>query len=161
MSNKEILQQYNEQLENNNNSLDNILEIINELPEAGEEANSYVLFDGEATNANITLYDDVSNYDYLEVFFRCNSGFYNSMKVYQPNGKYVVLTIIECNDSDKYFMNYKSKNVIISGNTITNQHSGEMNFKLSTKSIDSAVRNNNIFITRVIGIKNNDKQIQN
>lgn len=160
MSNEQTLQQYNEQLENNNNSLDNILEIINELP-TGSNQNTVVLFDGEATNADITLYDDVSNYDYLEVFFRCNSHFYNSMKVYQPNGKQAVLTIIECNDSDKYFMNYKSKNIIISGNTITNQHCGEMNFKLSTKSIDSAARSNSIFITRVIGIKNNDEQIQN
>lgn len=160
MSNEQTLQQYNEQLENNNNSLDNILEIINELP-TGSNQNTVVLFDGEATNADITLYDDVSNYDYLEVFFRCNSHFYNSMKVYQPNGKQAVLTIIECNDSDKYFMNYKSKNIIISGNTITNQHYGEMNFKLSTKSIDSAARSNSIFITRVIGIKNKDEQIQN
>lgn len=37
MSNEQTLQQYNEQLEDNNNSLNNILEIINELPEAGED----------------------------------------------------------------------------------------------------------------------------
>ena len=38
MSNEQTLQQYNEQLENNNNSLNNILEIINDLPEVGENA---------------------------------------------------------------------------------------------------------------------------
>lgn len=160
MNNKETLQEYNTRLDGYNETLRNVINAINELPTSSNQ-NTVVLFDGEATNADITLYDDVSNYDYLEVFFRCNSHFYNSMKVYQPNGKQAVLTIIECNDSDKYFMNYKSKNIIISGNTITNQHCGEMNFKLSTKSIDSAARSNSIFITRVIGIKNKDEQIQN
>ena len=154
MSNEETLQEYNTNLAENNDVLDTILTMVNEMPTDGEKFyKETVLFEGEATTEDITLNDDVSNYTYIEIFFRCNSGYYNSIKIHNPNNKKAVLIIIECNNADNYFMNYKTKNVIISGNTITNQYYGEINFRLSTKSISAADRNNFIYIARVIGYK--------
>ena len=87
MNNEQTLQQYNEQLENNNNSLNNILEIINDLPEAGENAgtpNNYsteehiigewidgrpiyrktMIIDSIGSNVNTTFeYDGIENVD--------------------------------------------------------------------------------------------------
>ena len=59
MSNEQTLQQYNEQLENNNNSLDNILEIINELPEAGEDVEEEVNSYGEEIEEQGDIVDEL------------------------------------------------------------------------------------------------------
>jgi hypothetical protein len=155
--NKETLQEYNTRLAENNTSLDDILTTVNNLPDASSSSGGgnvgTVLFGGDGTPDSVTLNDDVSNYEYIEIFFRCNAGFYNSIKIHQPNGKKAVLTVIECNDSDNYFMNYKSKNVLISENTIINQYSGEINYRFTTKSIYSVSRSNVIYIDRVVGYK--------
>jgi hypothetical protein len=123
----------------------------------GEVYGEFLLFEGE-TNGNITLSDSVSNYKYIEIYFKDNSGMYNSVKIDAPNGRKATLIIIECNDADNYFMNYKSKNVSISKNKITNQHYGEINVKMSTKTINEAARNNVIYITKVVGYRNDTVQ---
>ena len=139
-------------IEGVNMSLDTGVKII-EPDDDGDSYEEVILFDGEASTDTITLNDDVSNYTYIEIFFRDNAYMYNSIKIHLPNNKKAVLTVVECNDSDNYFMNFKSKNIAILGNTITNQYYGELNFRMSTKSIYSASRSNVIFITRVIGYK--------
>ena len=155
--NKETLQEYNTRLAENNESLDNILNTINELPErdtgGGIVNNGVVLFEGY-TEENITFSDTVNNYEFIEIYFRDNVGYYNYVKIHDPkNNNKAILTLIECNDSDNYFMNYKSKNITISEDKINNEHYGALSIKLSTKNINEAYRVNCVYITRVIGYK--------
>ena len=43
---------------------------------------------------NVKLTDNASNYKYLEIYYNDNDGVYNSMKIYDPNGKTVFLSIL-------------------------------------------------------------------
>lgn len=106
------------------------------------------------SDSTITLSDSVENYEYIEIFYRDNTDVFNSTKINEPNGKKVTLSVIECTDSDNFSMNVKSKNISISGKTITNNVSSEINFKFSTKDIYAANHRNIIYITRVIGYSN-------
>lgn len=106
------------------------------------------------SNSTITLNDSVENYEYIEIFYRDNTDVFNSTKINEPNGKKVILSVIECTDSDNYSMNVKSKNISISGKTITNNVSSEINFKFSTKNIYAVDHSNIIYITKVIGYSN-------
>lgn len=156
--NKETLQEYNTRLAENNTSLDDILTTINNLPDAssssgGKVNEGVVLFEGY-TLENITLSDTVNNYEFIEIYFRDNIGYYNYVKLYDPkNNNKASLSLIECTDMDNYYMNFKSKNIIISDNTITNEHGGAFSIRFSTKNINEAYKVNCLYITKVIGYK--------
>ena len=101
------------------------------------------------SNSNITLSDNASNYEYLEIFFRNNDNIYSSVKVYQPNGKKVNLISQYNNGSDTIW--FKIAICLISGNTITKDNAVEM--KLISNSSVGIFNGNNIYITRVVGYK--------
>lgn len=101
------------------------------------------------SNSNITLSDNASNYEYLEIFFRNNDNIYSSVKVYQPNGKKVNLISQYNNGSNTIW--FKIAICLISGNTITKDNAVEM--KLAASSSINASSGNSNYITRVIGYK--------
>ena len=101
------------------------------------------------SNSKITLSDSASNYEYLEIFFRNNDNIYNSVKVYQPNGKKVNLISQYNNGSNTIW--FKIAICLISGNTITKDNAVEM--KLAASNAITASSGNSNYITRVIGYK--------
>ena len=101
------------------------------------------------SNSNITLSDNASNYEYLEIFFRNNDNIYSSVKVYQPNGKKVNLISQYNNGSNTIW--FKIAICLISGNTITKDNAIEM--KLVASSSINASSGNSNYIIRVVGYK--------
>lgn len=101
------------------------------------------------SNSKITLSDSAANYEYLEIFFRNNDNIYNSVKVYQPNGKKVNLISQYNNGSNTIW--FKIAICLISGNTITKDNAVEM--KLAASNAINASSGNTNYITRVIGYK--------
>lgn len=103
-----------------------------------------VLFSGN-TNGTVTLKDSSANYEYIEILYRDYDNHYNSVKIYQPNGKMALLYGGYINDSN-YFGNMKIRKITISDTSIT--------FNRGTEWYGSSSNpNNGIYITRVLGYK--------
>ena len=102
------------------------------------------------TNGTVTLSSSAANFNYLEIFFRNNDGnnYVSSQKIYSPNGKITSLFHshpVSTTDSTTYF---KSKEVSISGTSITNKSYAEPYIYGTACSNTSS---NNIYIVRVDG----------
>ena len=113
--------------------------------------------DSQPMSGAITLSESAANYKMLEICFKTNDGFYDSAKVYNPNGKNVILwtagvTASEGNHGRVYA---KIKVVNISG-TIINTSDNASYYRTAQK--DTAVTGvgtvgDYIAITQVIGYK--------
>ena len=122
----------------------------NEYINLKEYLNPTVLYNNTSgSNSNITLSDSASNYEYIEIFFRSNDTPHNSVKIYQPNGKFVSLLTQYNNGSNIVW--FKIAIVTISGASITFNNSEEV--KLVSGSSPIINKTTNIYITRVIGYK--------
>lgn len=130
---------------------------VSDIPEGWQvtsESGEFLLYSGDS-NGTITLSDNASNYEYIEIFFRTNDNVYDSTKVYQPNNKLVSLAAWWANANVPRFYT-KVKIVTINGTSIqavsSNQY-GEVSYDTSSDPVYIS-NSNNIYITRVIGYKN-------
>lgn len=106
----------------------------------------YENYDG--SNGTITLNDSVSNYKFIEIFYKSNDSAYSSVRVDTPNGKRVSLQAFWSVDNVLYG---KIKQVLIDNNKINN-------LAFQQVVIDNGVSpatslSNFIYITKVIGYK--------
>ena len=101
------------------------------------------------SNSNITLSDNASNYEYIEIFFRNNDNAFSSIKVYQPNGKKVNLISHDNNARNTAWVKFTL--VVISDNIIRCGNAIEIG--LAAGSAITASSGNLNYITRVIGYK--------
>lgn len=109
----------------------------------------YVLYNNTSgSNGTITLSDSAANYSYLEIYFKTNDGWEDMTRVFSPNNKKVTLNGIYTNASRTWV---KPKGVQISGNKITNIASHEV--RIAPNETVGGGEANNIYITRVIGLK--------
>lgn len=120
--------------------------------DGGKILKAYSLYENlQGANGNITLSDSVSNYDYIEIFYRNNSNNYQSVKVYDienDNAAYVSLCMvggINTSTSNAWIV---SKNVKVSGTSITTYAC--MEWSVKTASFDATDK---IYITKVLGYK--------
>ena len=115
----------------------------------------YPLYDNaNGDNGTITLSDSVTNYEYIEIFYRNNNDDYASVKVYQPDGKSVTLQNgVMANNATNTRIWLTVTGVTISGNTITptDLRNGQVELKANTAV--ALTRVNHAYITRVIGYK--------
>ena len=100
----------------------------------------------EGSNGNITLNDSAAGKNYLEIFYRDNDNTYSSVRVYNPNGKYVDISTISRWGTTLYI---KQKRITISGNKIANGNTTEAQFTAAPKNTINTTANN-IYITRVV-----------
>ena len=108
----------------------------------------FVLYDNSTgTIDTVTLSDNVSNYKYVEIFYRNNDNQYSSVKVYNANNKKI--SLLTCFVSGDYFM-LKGSQVQIVDNKITKRGYCEGNAYNQTTLTNKA---NNTYITRVVGYK--------
>lgn len=123
-----------------------------------EELFPTILYDNESgSNGAITLSENVANFKYIEIFYKSNDNYYNSVKIYKPNEKIASLSCWYTFTSE-VGLYLKTKAVYISGTSISivvknsNKYAyGETSF--SSGGTISKNENNYIYITRVLGYK--------
>lgn len=106
-----------------------------------------VLCENTKQTANVSLIDNASNYQYLEIYYKDNDNVYNSVKVYEPNGKTVFLSIQYPYQNGVTYI--KSCQVSISGKQITPVNYSSMTIR--SGQAPTIANSNYIYITKVIG----------
>lgn len=154
MATKKIYELNNERITSNSivhkigtNGYKNLYLLLNEIDSKLNKLlnNKVVLFTG-STNGAITLEKSVEKFKYIEIFYADNDETCSSVKVHDPNNKYVDLSTLARWNSTFYI---KQKRILISDNKITNGNTTEVNFTITPKiGITNA---NNIYITKIIG----------
>lgn len=140
----------------NMNSLENRIEVAFDNTEtkintvrAGVE-----LYSSNGTKGTITLSDNVSNYDYLEIYWKENAtaSFFCSKvtPTFKPKWS---LCEQHYSSSDTYYV-FNSRYITITNTTITPNNIGYANVA-TNKWPNVSTTENNIFILKVIGYKNN------
>jgi len=133
-------------IEGTSKSLKELQEQVDKLT----PVNLYYNYDG--TTGNVTLNDDVNNYNYIEIFFRNNDNYYNSTRIYmdKPTDQRVYLGAHHAWGSGSVFT--KMKIIQISGNkmNVFNSYYSQLELRNNTVIL---TQSNNIYITRVDGYK--------
>ena len=109
-----------------------------------------VLYENSSgTAGTVTLSKTSYNYNYLEIFYKTNDGFYSSTKIENPNGKDVVLvSSMPINDSGNCY--FKSTQYSINGTKITPEKYSEVAFYAKGDlNVDDS--ENRISIVKVLG----------
>lgn len=111
------------------------------------------LYNSTGTDGTVTLSDKVSNYTYLEIFYKDNNGNGHScMKVYSPDSKKIDLSIIEASDSTPSRTYIRRTLYTISGTTIIPDINTSGYVQIDGKEITQTFTNNNhLRIIRVLG----------
>ena len=112
---------------------------------------NFILYDNpNGTIESITLDDDVSNYRYIDIFYRNNDRFYSNTRVYEPNDKRIVLS---ANYTDNEIVYLKNKIVEINGRSISNYNKCYSQIWTNNNGTVSYQNSNNIYIVKVVGYK--------
>ncbi len=106
-----------------------------------------VLCENTKETANVKLTDNASNYKFLEIYFRDNDNTMNMVKVYEPNGKNVLL--INQYPYQNGVTYIKSCIVQISGKQITPINYSSMTIRSGQSP--TIANSNYCYITKVIG----------
>ena len=117
------------------------------LEVGGMVLNGVVLCTNTQDTASVTLSDNASNYTMLEIFFRDNDNTINSVRVYEPNGKNVLL--INQYPYQNGVTYIKSCIVSISGTQITPINYSSMTIR--SGQAPTIANSNYCYITKVIG----------
>lgn len=127
---------------------DDILQIYDD--NGNEILNENVLYKNESgSNGEITLSESAAGKKYMDIFYRDNDDTYSSVRVYNPDGKYVDISTISRWGTTLYI---KQKRIKISGTSITNGNTTEAQFTAAPKNTINTTANN-IYITRVVSYR--------
>ena len=107
--------------------------------------------DSNGSDGIITLNNSTANYSYLEIFYTDeNDKINNSVKIHNPNGKYIVLSSIDVETNKNTYI--RRTEYLISGNTITPDTNNSGYVLIADNLISTtASGTNNLKITRVLG----------
>lgn len=108
--------------------------------------NKVVLFKGDTSDA-ISIEKSFKDFKSVEIFFKDNDGTFSSVKVFDPNGKYVDLTTLARWGKTFYI---KQKRILLSDKNITIGNTTEAQFTEAPKTTINTTANN-INITLIIG----------
>lgn len=112
-----------------------------------KEKQSNILYSNEeGSSGDITLSEAVSNYEYIEVYYKVGTSFFFA-KAYAEDGKNVVLNAYEWNEDRVHF---RTKTINISGTSLKVNRRGLI--ELYNNQINFVSTDNSIFITKVVGI---------
>lgn len=117
------------------------------LEVGGMVVNGVVLCENTQQTANVKLIDSASNYKFLEIYYCDNDNTYNSVKIENPNGKNVLLSIQYPYQSGVTYI--KSCLVSISGQQITPINYSSMTIR--SGQAPTIVNSNYCYIRKVIG----------
>ncbi|MCI6189131.1 MAG: hypothetical protein MR691_04220 [Clostridium sp.] len=156
MQNKELVDLENnkmlrsENIEYNSDSLKNTLDKLN-----NDILRATILYsDLSGNNGNITLSDNVSNYSYIEIFYRDNDNNYNSMKyMYKSNNQNICLSTTPVSIGEANYVRIKSAEYTVNEKNINFTSYADWNVKTNSGWIETNISNNIIYIIKVIGWK--------
>ena len=155
MATKKIYELNNERITSNSivhkigtNGYKNLYLLLNEIDSKLNKLlnNKVVLFTG-STNGAITLEKSFKKFKSVEIFFKDNDETFSSVKVVDPNGKYVDLTTLARWGKTFYI---KQKRILLSDKNITIGNTTEAQFTEAPKTTINTTANN-INITLIIG----------
>ena len=107
-----------------------------------------ILYDNSSgTTGTVTLSENATDYDYLEIYFRTNDNWTSSIKCMTSSGTQVNLIATFINETYLYL---KVNKITINGNSITRQMGTETKSG-NSGNIHSVI--NNIYITKVAGYR--------
>ena len=126
------------------NNYKNLYLLLNEINT--KLNNKVVLFKGDTSDA-ISIEKSFKDFKSVEIFFKDNDGTFSSVKVFDPNGKYVDLTTLARWGKTFYI---KQKRILLSDKDITIGNTTEAQFTEAPKTTINTTANN-INITLIIG----------
>lgn len=122
--------------------------------QGGKVYGAYVLASGN-NSGTVNLNDDVSNYDYLEIYFTDNNGVYGGYSKIPTNGTNTInisLSIIEA--SSMYATYIRRTTYVLKGKTLSPNTTSAGYHSLSQSTVSSSNNSTNyIKILRVVGYK--------
>ena len=127
---------------------------LNEIKEVVNENNGDVLYESETgTLENVTLSQNASNYDYIEIFAHTTEKSFSS-KIYKPNDKYVELsyTLFYGSIAPAYMYITSQWNKIL-GNSIIRDTTGVAKLQNNSSLVVYTENAPYIYIDKVIGYK--------
>lgn len=120
-----------------------------------DENKKRILFESsDGISGDITLTDNITNYSYLEIYYKQNDGTYGYTKCVARNNAHIDLTVNHTTNNG-YANSFSSRTINIYNNTIktlnTNRYiSGNIT---SDNNLSGTTATNNIYITKVVGYK--------
>lgn len=127
---------------------------INTISTLSDETNNIksntpiLLFMNEdGTQEDIVLSDNASNYEYMEVYYHNDLSQYNSVKIENPNNKYISLSIIGYNNN-KILLQAAEIHITDDNISWVNTHIGEQSI---AQGDITATPDNYIYIDKVVG----------
>lgn len=119
---------------------------------ASQDYNIVSLYDNSSgSNASITLSETSANFTYLEIFYRTNDNYRSSKKIYNADGKKVILDASVISGNYTYI---KSAQYSISGTSISLESGLSGQARIGNNVATQWDKNSNrIYIEKVIGIR--------
>ena len=124
---------------------------LNKLQTNAEEAaNGVVLFEG-ASVATASLNDNISNYEYIDIFYNAFNSQCHSVRVNADETNVILLQTVHSGSDGS--INFNSRGVKLSGNQIVTEAERYSATAISLAKEISISHTNNITITKIIGYK--------
>ena len=114
-----------------------------------------ILFESSyGISGDITLTDNITNYSYLEIYYKQNDGTYGYTKCVARNNTHIDLTVNHITNNG-YANSFSSRTINLYNNAITTLNtnryiSGNIT---SDNNLSGTTATNNIYITKVVGYK--------
>ena len=114
-----------------------------------------ILFESsDGISGDITLTDNITNYSYLEIYYKQNDGTYGYTKCVAHNNAHIDLTVNHITNNG-YANSFSSRTINLYNNAITTLNtnryiSGNIT---SDNNLSGTTATNNIYITKVVGYK--------
>lgn len=120
-----------------------------------DENKERILFESsDGISGDITLTDNITNYSYLEIYYKQNDGTYGYTKCVARNNAHIDLTVNHITNNG-YANSFSSRTINLYNNTITTLNtnryiSGNIT---SDNNLSGTTATNNIYITKIVGYK--------
>ncbi len=139
----------------NTTNKNNLVSAINEVNGKINALTAVELYENTSgRNGNIILSDNVSNYSYIEIFYKDNDDNYNSMKfIYKTNNQNIVLSTLPVAIGAQNYLRAKTAIYTISGKNINFTSYADWNITANAGSISTTISDNIIYIMKVLGYK--------
>ncbi len=102
------------------------------------------------TNGTITLSQDLSNFDYLDVFFKADGGNFSSKRIYSPDGKSIHLCLSAAYSPTNTFMIFASLITCV-GTSVTWNNDNDVFFAVNTSDTHTFNFERNLYIYKIVG----------
>ena len=139
----------------NTTSKNNLVSAINEVNGKINALTAVTLYESTSgKNGNIILFDNVSNYSYIEIFYKDNDDNYNSMKfIYKTNNQNIVLSTLPISIGGTNYVRAKTCIYSVNGDNLNFVSSADWNLSVNAGTITTTLGNGVIYIVKVLGYK--------